>query len=122
MGILSSRASSSSSGKFINLQMLAYWDDLLASMLVFCACLGSFKFFKILQINRSIRTLSRTLKIGFVGFLGFSFIFALMVYKLQVGYKLASSYSMIACKDSLHLSKQLKLAICSFWESFNSKK
>ncbi len=87
MGILASKYSSNSSSKFINLQMLAYWDDVLASMLAFCACLGSFKFFKILQINRSIQTLSRTLKIGFVGFLGFGFIFALMVFAwLQVGF------------------------------------
>jgi polycystin 1L2 len=77
----------SPNGRFINLQMLAYWDDVLASMLAFCACLGSLKFFKILQINRSIQTLTRTIQIGFVNFAGFGFIFALMVFAwLQVGF------------------------------------
>jgi polycystin 1L2 len=63
--------------KFISLQMLAYWDDVLASMLAFCACMGSLKFFKILQFNHTIRILIRTMKIGFSAMFSFGAMFLL---------------------------------------------
>jgi hypothetical protein len=64
----------------INIQMLAYWDDVLACMLAFCACLGSMKFFKILQFNRSIQTLGNAFRIGFGDVFGFLFILSLLCF------------------------------------------
>jgi hypothetical protein len=58
MDRLSSNLNSSSGGKLISLQMLAYWDNVLVCMLAFCACLGSLKFFKLLQYVRTIKRIS----------------------------------------------------------------
>jgi hypothetical protein len=77
--------------KMVNLQMLAYWDDILASMLAFCTSLGSLKFFRILQFNRSIQTLAKAFEIGFGKIAGFIFIFALLCFSwLQIGYVIFS--------------------------------
>ena len=87
------RNAQSKNGKveFLNLQMLAYWDDVVCCMLAFCACLGSLKFFKILQFNRSISTLFRTFRMGFTSFAAFGFIFALLVFAwLQLGFVIFS--------------------------------
>jgi hypothetical protein len=71
----------------VSLQMLAYWDDTLVSMLAFCACLGSLKFFKILEFSRGIQTLGRAFKIGFINLAGFLLIFSLLCFAwLQVAF------------------------------------
>jgi polycystin 1L2 len=75
--------------KYLNLQMLAYWDDLLGCMLAMCACLGSLKFMKILQFNRTIRTLSNTIKVGYKALLSFGRIFMICMFAwIQAGFVL----------------------------------
>jgi hypothetical protein len=77
--------------KMINLQMLAYWDDVLACMLAFCVFIGSLKFFKILQFNKCIQTLGKAFQFGFVNFVGFMCIFVLLCFSwLQIGYVIFS--------------------------------
>ena len=75
MTLLSS--STTNKTKFISLQMLAYWDDVLANMLAFCACMGSLKFFKILQFNHTIRIMMNSIKIGAAGMISFGAMFLL---------------------------------------------
>jgi polycystin 1L2 len=79
--------SSSDRKKFINLQMLAYWDDVLTSMLAFCACMGSLKFFKILQFNHTIRILISTMRIGAGGMISFGSMFLVCAFAwIQAAY------------------------------------
>jgi hypothetical protein len=82
MSILASNLETGNSGgnKMVNLPMLAYWDATLASMLSFCAALGSFKFLKLLEFNRSIKTLGTAFRMGFANTAAFIFIFALMTF------------------------------------------
>jgi polycystin 1L2 len=68
------------SGNYINLQMLAYWDDVLSSMLAICAFLGTIKFLHILQFNSTIRTLFRTLGICVNELVSFGIIFLVTVF------------------------------------------
>ncbi|CAF1057235.1 unnamed protein product, partial [Brachionus calyciflorus] len=83
---------------FINLQILAYFNEVLSFCLAFCAALGSLKFFKILNYNNRIRLLSETLKNGINEFLNFSLIFGIIwLAFIQVMYlnyhTLLSNYS-----------------------------
>lgn len=75
--IMSSISDKSPTHSFRNLQMLASWDDLMCSLLAFCACLGSFKFFRILEHNRSIHILTSALRHGFTSIFMFATIFIL---------------------------------------------
>ena len=60
--------------------MLAYWDDTLACLLAFCAMLGTLKFFKILESNRSIKILSRAFRIGFVNTVSFTILLSVLTF------------------------------------------
>jgi hypothetical protein len=74
-------------GKYVNLQMLAYWDDTLSCLLAICACLGSLKFLKILQFNSTIRTLFSTMNKCVHELVSFGLIFILAVFAfIQAGY------------------------------------
>jgi polycystin 1L2 len=85
--LASNLQSTSSNNKMVNLQMLAYWDDTLASMLALCAALGTIKFLKLLEFNPSIKTLIRAFQFAFLEILGFVFIFALTICAwLQFGF------------------------------------
>ncbi len=79
-------------GKFLNLQMLAYWDDLLSCMLAMCACLGSLKFMKILKFNRTIRALINTMRIASRTIFSFGCIFLICMFAwIQAGFILFSA-------------------------------
>jgi hypothetical protein len=67
--------------------MLAYWDDTLACMLSFCAALGTLKFIRLLEFNRSILTLINAFRIGFASTAAFLAVFALATFAwLQFAY------------------------------------
>jgi polycystin 1L2 len=67
--------------------MLAYWDDVLSSMLAICSCLGTIKFLHILQFNSTIRTLFRTMSICASELLSFGIVFLISVFAfIQAGY------------------------------------
>jgi hypothetical protein len=59
--------------------MLAYWDDVLQSMLAFCVVMGMFQFFKILQFNRTINIIVHAVKFGFVQLLLFGIVLVLII-------------------------------------------
>jgi hypothetical protein len=82
MSIMASNLQTGNSGgnKMINLQMLAYWDETLTSMLSFCAALGTLKFMKLLEFNRSIKTLGIAFRMGFANTTMFFCLFTLMIF------------------------------------------
>ncbi len=73
--------------RFINQQMLAYWDDYLACVLAFCVFLASLKIFKLMAYNRTIHIFNRTFRVCLVKLVSFGFFFGLMAFVwLQFGF------------------------------------
>jgi hypothetical protein len=83
----SSSSSTGQSNRYVNLQMLAYWDDILSSMLAICSFIATIKFLHILQFNSTIRTLFRTMSICASELVSFGIIFLITVFAfIQAGY------------------------------------
>jgi hypothetical protein len=92
MDKISANLKSSSGGKLISLQMLAYWDNVLICMLAFCACIGSLKFFKLLQYNRTIHRLSMAFQYGLGKIAVSLFFISILIFAwLQLGFVKFSS-------------------------------
>jgi hypothetical protein len=85
--LMTQAGSSNQNGKFINLQLLAYWDDILSCMLAFCTCIGSLKFMKILSFNKIIRVLFRALRNSVLELAAFGVLFSVIVFAfIQAGF------------------------------------
>ena len=92
--IMTQLSSSNHNGKYVNLQMLAYWDDILSCMLALCAYTASLKFMKILQFNKIIRTLFRTMIICGSEMISFGVLFCLVAFSfIQAGYVIFNDFS-----------------------------
>ena len=105
--------------KYINLQLLANWNDLLNIMFGILAAFGTLKFFKILQFNKNItmiaNVLTRAFEEIFYFVLSFMIVFMAFVQALNILFhKEFSGFSSIAASMQTSFSYVISL----FDESF----
>ncbi|CAF4283637.1 unnamed protein product, partial [Adineta steineri] len=92
---------------YVNLQMIAYVDDVLTSLLGFCCFFGTIKFIKFIRFNKSLRIFVQTLKYVTKELISFSLMFSIVFMAFLALFYLLFNSSIASCSSLLSTAQML---------------
>ncbi|CAF4112645.1 unnamed protein product, partial [Adineta steineri] len=100
---------------YVNLQMIAYVDDVLTSLLGFCCFFGTIKFIKFIRFNKSLVIFVQTLKYVTKELISFSFMFSIVFMAFLSLFYLLFTSSIQSCSSLLSTAQMLfEITLMSF--------
>ncbi|CAF1253004.1 unnamed protein product [Adineta steineri] len=100
---------------YVNLQMIAYVDDVLTSLLGFCCFFGTIKFIKFIRFNKSLIIFVQTLKYVTKDIISFSFMFSIVFMAFLSLFYLLFTSSIASCSSLLSTAQMLfEITLMSF--------